>query len=276
MDPTRAAEPFTMITAGWLASGPDAVITGPTAAFLHGLTAMEPTPVHIAVPYRSKKRTRPGLVVHNGQLLDADRTVVHGLPVLCIERVVSDLLCTARPQDALAVVDQALAAVEEDAAREAFRAELLRRVRQRPDIRGTRIAERLLQLATGRARSPAESWLLWSIVDLGFPVPEVNYWVPTIDGQPLYELDQCWPKLRIAVEYNGHAAHAERQDRDDARTRDLERRGWIVVIVRAEDLANTSRMERELADAFRRRGAYPRGRVVGALRARRHRDSRGG
>jgi hypothetical protein len=273
VDPARAAEPSTVIAAGWLASGPDAIITGSTGAFLHGYTAAAPTPVHVVVPYGSRKRTRPGLVVHNGRSLDSDRRFVDGLPVLCVERVVTDLVCSAAPADALAVVDQVLAALA-PAERAPFRDELHRRLRERADPRGTRIGTRLLDLATGRADSPAESWLLWRIVDLGFPVPIINYQVCTIDGEPRYRVDLGWPDLRIAIEYYGHAAHAERTEEDEARILELERRGWIVIIVRAEDLAHMSRVEREVDEAFRRRGVYLRERTVGALRARRHRDLR--
>jgi hypothetical protein len=275
VDPVRAADPATAIAAGWLATGPGAIVAGPTAAFLHGCSAADPMPVHVAVPYGSKKRTRPGLVVHNGRSLDADRRIIDGLPVLCPERVATDLVCTGRPQNALAVVDQMLAVLEPDA-RAAFRNEVHLRIRGRPDPRGTRVGARLLDLATGLAESPAESWLLWRIVDLGFPVPQVNHWVCTIDGAPRYRLDLSWTGLRIAVEYYGHAAHAGRSEQDEARVLDLERQGWIVIIVRADDLAGMHRVEREIADAFGRRGLHLRERTVGALRARRHRDLQAG
>jgi hypothetical protein len=275
VDPARAAEPSTLIAAGWLASGPDAVITGPTAAFMHGCTAAEPTPVHVIVPYSSKKRTRPGLVVHNGLALDRDRRLVDGLPILCVERVVSDLLCTAAPANALAIADQVLSALPPHD-RPALRDELHRRLRERPDPRGTRIGVRLLDLATGAAESPAESWLLWRIVDLGFPVPEVNHWVCTIDGEPRYRVDLGWPELKIAVEYYGHAAHAGREERDVARILELERRGWIVIVVRADDLSSMHRVESEIGQAFITRGMPLRGRAAGGLRARRHRELRAG
>jgi hypothetical protein len=275
VEAARAAEPSTVIAAGWLASGPDAIITGPTAAFLHGWTAAEPTPVHVVVPYGSKKRTRPGLIVHNGRSLDVDRRVIDGLPVLCAERVVTDLVCTAAPATALAVVDQVLAAVE-PAQRSVLRAALHCRLRERPDPRGTRIGARLLDIATGKAESPAESWFLWLIVDLGFPVPTVNHQVRTINGQQLLRLDLSWPELRIAVEYYGYAAHAEQGDQDEARIRELERRGWIVVVVRAEDLSSTARVEQELDEAFRRRGVHLRGRTRGMLRRGRHGELRAG
>lgn len=273
VDTARAADPLTILTAAWLALGRSAVVTGPSAAFLHGLTALAPTPVHLMVPYDDRQRDRPGIVVHNGTALDTDREQRHGLPVLNLERVISDLACTCPPADALAVVDQALARLPEEE-RPGLRRRLRERIQERPDPRGTRIGTRLVDLATGRAESPAESWWLWRVVDLGFPVPEVNPWVRDCDGVGLFRLDLGWPELKIALEHNGYAAHVGRDLRDARRIADLERRGWIVVVVEADDLRSICRMDAELHEAFRRRGIDLSHRVVGGLRPRPHRATR--
>lgn len=271
VDPARAAEPLTIIAAGLLAGGPEARASGPTAAFLHGLDAAEPTPVDLVVPYGSARRTGRGLVVHNGRDLVDDTTDVHGLPALRLDRVLSDVLCSGRQQDALALVDQALAGMPADR-REGFRGAVHDRLRRRPDPRGTRVAARLLDLATGLAESPTESWMLWRIVDLGFPVPLVNHWVNDVRGRPRRRLDLSWPALRIAVEYDGRLAHLDRAGADELRADELRRLGWIVVRADVEDLRNTRRLERELHEAFVARGVDPRGRTTGSLRARRHRE----
>lgn len=273
VDPARATEPVTLISAARLATGTSAVVTGPSAAFLHGLTALAPTPVHLVLPYETRVAQRPGIVVHNGTGLDEDREERDGLPILCLDRVVSDLACTLFPPEALALLDEAFAQVDE-LDRPALRRRLRERLQVRPDPRGTVIGRRLVDLATGRAASPAESWTLWRVVDLGFPVPEVNLPVNDLDGRRLYLLDLGWPKVKIAVEYNGHAAHAGREEHDEARIRDLERRGWIVIVIGAEDLANPVRLETELYEAFARRGVDLRARVVGTLRPRPHREPR--
>jgi hypothetical protein len=264
---------LTIVTAAWLKIGPDAVVAGETAAFLHGFTAAEPQPVHLMVPYESHKRPQPGIVIHNGQKLSDDRVLLHGLPVLDVERVISDIVCTLDPPSALAILDQAFAAVAE-AAREAFRTRIHDRLRRRPDPRGTAIGARLVDIATGKAESPAESWVRWRIVDLGYPVPEVNVEVCDVNGVPIFRVDLSWPDLRIAVEYNGYAAHVDRVEADTARVRDLERRGWIVVLITADDLACTTGLEQQLDDAFRRRGVDLAGRTTGVLRPRKHRERR--
>ena len=272
-DATRAADPLTVISAAWLAVGRDALVTGPSAAVLHGLTALPATPAHLVVPYDSRQRSRTGLVIHKGGRLADDRDERQGLPVVCLERVVSDLACNASPPDALAVIDQALGGLKEED-RPAFRRRLRERLQDRPDPRGTRIGRRLVDLATGLAESPAESWWLWRVVDLGFPVPEVNPWLRDLDGVGLFRLDLGWPELRIALEHNGYAAHRGREDRDARRLADLERRGWSVIVVEADDLQSICRMETELHEAFQRRGVDLRGRVAGSLRPLPHRGPR--
>jgi hypothetical protein len=273
MDPTRAAESLTIVAAGWLAVGRGALVTGPSASWLHGLTAVPATPVHLVVPYQSRQRDRPGILVHNGTSLDDDRDVRHGLPVLRLDRVVTDLACTASPPDALAVIDQALAGLKEGE-RPAFRRLLRDRLQDRADPRGTRVGRRLIDVATGLAESPAESWWLWRVVDLGFPVPDVNPWLRDLDGMGLFRLDLAWLELRIALEHNGYAAHAGRKARDSWRIAELERRGWMVIVVEADDLRSIARMEAELHEAFRRRGVDLRGRVAGCLRPLPHREGR--
>jgi hypothetical protein len=273
VDATRATEPLTYLTAAWLAVGPDALMSGPSAAYLHGLTALPPTPVHLVVPYEHRKRTRDGIVIHNAGGLADDRDERQGLPVLNVERVVVDLLCTAWPPKALAVVDEALARLPESD-RPAFRRHLRERLQERPDPRGTRIGTRLVDLATGRAESPPESWLMWMVVDLGFPVPEANLPVRDVTGREMYRLDLGYDELRIAIEYNGYAAHAERDEADAARLRDLERRGWIVIVVDVDDLHGPARLEKELYEAFLLRGVVLGARTARALRPLPHRRTR--
>ena len=88
------------------------------------------------------------------------------------------------------------------------------------------------------------------VVDLGFPVPEANLPVRDVNGREMYRLDLGYDEVRIAIEYNGYAAHAERDEADAARLRDLERRGWIVIVVDVDDLYGPARLEKELHEAF--------------------------
>jgi hypothetical protein len=253
VDSKRVLDPRTRAAAALLLHGPDAVIAGPTAALLHGCPAIDDGPVHVLVPYGNRSRSRDGLAVHNGPMPAGDVVVRDSLRVLTVERVTSDLLCTAQPRDAIATTDFMLANQPIEL-REAFRDALAQRLRARRDPRGTRRGALILDLATGRAESPPESWLLLEVTELGFPCPEVNWPILSPSGRELYRLDLAWPQRRIALEYNGYAAHHGRESEDARRADDLRRRGWIVITVTSDDLRDSQRLERLLSEAFERRG----------------------
>ncbi|MEK6442593.1 hypothetical protein [Pseudonocardia sp. T1-2H] len=273
IEASRAAEPLTVIAAALRYAGPDALVTGRTAAHLHGCTAVPPLPVHLLVPYGHWLRARAGLVAHNGRPADEDRDEVAGLPSLRLEPVLSDLLCRDRPQDALAVLDQALG-LAGDAGREGLRRRIGDELARRADPRGRRRATRLLELGTGRAESPPESWMLFHLVDVGFPAPEVNWSFDDRDGRQIFRLDLAWPEYRIALEYDGYLAHLGREGADRTRQAALERSGWIVVRAGTDDLGSLYRVECALDEAFRRRGLVLR-RRPGVLRGQRHREKAG-
>jgi hypothetical protein len=273
IDADLLTNPLTHASAALALAGSDAVLGGPTAAYVHGCRSVEPLPVHLVVPYGHWLRSRPGLDVHNGRFLETDREIRRELAVLSLERVLTDVLCRATPPDALALVDEALAMIDPDR-REAYRAVIARRLEQRRDPRGTRRGARILGVATGRAESPAESWFLWRIIDRGFPAPEVNWSLRGPDGREVRRLDYAWPEMRIAVEYNGYAVHEGREAQDADRIDDLRRRGWIVIVVEAEDLARPGRFEAALEQAFRQRGFDVSRRTPRALQGRRHREPR--
>lgn len=249
----RKAELRTRAAAAQLAFGAEAVLAGRTAAALHGCSAAATPRTHVLLPYEQRVRSRSGLVVHRGRSYREDAEMREGLRVLALDRVVAHLLCRLPAPDALAVCDQALGLQSEEC-REAFRCRIGRRVDRRPDPRGTRQARDLLALATGRAESPPESWLLLRVVELGFPWPEVNWPLRSPWGQELYRLDLAWPELRIALEYHGYSVHAGRTAEDAARRAELERHGWIVEVAVAADLRDSRRLHAALRAAFSRRG----------------------
>jgi hypothetical protein len=212
-------------------------------------------------------------VAHNGRPTGEDLGEVVGLSSLRLEPVLSELLCRDRPQDALAVLDQALG-LAGDAGREGLRRRIGDELGHCTDPRGRRRASRLLDLATGRAESPPESWMLFHLVDVGFPAPEVNWSFHDRDGRQIFRLDLAWPEYRIALEYDGYLAHLGREGADRTRQAELERSRWIVVRARADDLGSLYRVECAVDEAFRRRGLVLR-RRPGMLRGQRHREKAG-
>ena len=252
VDAERELDVRTRAAAALLTTNRDAVICGPTAAVLNGCTAVSSPDIHVLVPYSRNPKSRPGLVVHHGSFYRDQVIVLDGLRVLSLCQVIADLLCLARPADALAVGDEALHRAGPSC--DDFRRAVADRIRARPDPRGTVRGAFLWELASPRAESAAESWTRMLLIEKGLPLPEVNFCILSPAGRELYRLDLAWPSLRIAVEYDGHAVHQGREEQDAEREDDLRRRGWIVVRARAADLADPTRFLAELRGAFARRG----------------------
>jgi hypothetical protein len=246
----RASRWEVRAAAALLAVGERAVLSGPTAAVLHGLSAAaDPGRIHVTVPYRCRADSRPGLAVHHDRFAASDVVTRMGMPVFALDFVVAELLCTAARRTALACADQALAALPATL-RTKFIHAVGHRLEVRDDRRGTVRGEVLLALASGLAESPPESWLRLLVVDSGFPMPVPQFEVCDLDGRPVYRLDLAWPELRVALEYDGYEAHEGRAEADAERDHRLAGRGWIVIRVRAADLASPGRMLDELRRAF--------------------------
>lgn len=242
----------TRAAAALLFVGPRAALTSHTSALLHGCTAADAGSVHVLSAYERKARLRPGLALHQGVVDEDDVLQLDGLRVVRLEMAIAELLCTAPRAVALACADQALAELEVGA-RQEFRAEIAYRIDRRADPRGTRRAEGLLALATGRSESPAESRMLLAIFDAGLPVPTLQHSVVDLDGRERYRLDFAWEEARIALEYDGYEAHTDRSERDDLRDADLRARGWSVIRARADDLRDPRGVIQELRAAFAKR-----------------------
>jgi hypothetical protein len=244
--------PYTRAAAALLAVGQPAALTGPTALALHGLTAAASVEIHVAVPSYRSGRSKPGLVVHRSRYEPSDVVTVNELPVFDLDLALAEFLCDGDSQTAFACLDQALAGLS-DAEDRALLGAVVGRIGQREDRRGANKALMLANLATGKADSPPESFFRLIVVEAGFPIPVAQYEILTIDGRRLYILDMAWPTLRIALEYDGYAAHEERREYDMDRDDRLAKRGWIVIRAGAADLKDPSRVLGELRVAFANR-----------------------
>lgn len=252
--PDRVLDPLTRASAALWFAGEGAVLSGPTAALAHGCTAADGQRVHVTVPYTRYLRRRPGLRMRQGQVCEEDVVELAGLRVFVLDQVIAELLRRDGDATALACLDQALAGLASPY-RARFRATVGGRLARQVDRRGVARAELLLDLGTGLAESPQESALLLTVVDAGLPVPVPQHEVPDLDGQAACRLDLAWPELRIALEYDGRAAHENWVAADAARDAWLASRGWVTVRARAEDLRDPRRLLDEITRAFRARGA---------------------
>jgi hypothetical protein len=250
----RQLELRTRAAAALLLGGERAVLTSHTAASLFGCTAASSGRVQLLVGYDRPLRPTADIAVHHGVYDESDVVLLDGLRVYALECALTELLCRASRDTALACADQAIALTPPESRGE-FRAEVANRIETRRDSRGRRRAAILLDLATGLAESPAESWLLLRLFDAGLPVPAQQVPVTDMDGNVRYRLDFAWEEVRLALEYDGFAAHVGRSLRDAAREADLRRLGWTVIRATVADLREPVELLAAIRQAFWRRVA---------------------
>jgi very-short-patch-repair endonuclease len=111
---------------------------------------------------------------------------------------------------------------------------LVDRYRGRHGIKAARAA---LELVDGGAQSPKETWLRLLLLRAGFPRPQTQIVVRNQWGWAEAYLDMGWDDIKVAVEYDGDQHRSSRYQyvKDIRRLEMLERLGWIVIRVIAED-----------------------------------------
>jgi hypothetical protein len=233
---------------------PEAVISGRSAAVLHGVehAADFVDPVHVTVPPSSAFGPRLGLVVHAGDLDSDDIERLDGLPGTSQLRTAWDLAAWHPLVLAVPIIDVLL--------REGVlaAADLAHYAAQREGQRGSQRARRAFALADGRAESPPESVLRVRLTLADLPPPMVQFAVVLPNGLVLHP-DLAWPEYLVALEYDGqwHAA-ADQFHRDRRRLNQLAAAGWIVLHVTSERMRRDfGGLLREVRAALHTRGWRP-------------------
>ena len=245
--PAKGAEPqlAQRIHAAWLWSNRQAVIAGSSAAYLHGARWVD-RDSRIELIH-GNPRTPPDVIARRDLILGGEVMTVGDLAVTTPARTAFDLGRRGLPASALARVDALMRATGLPAAAVA---EVARRHRH---TRGLRQLERVLSLADAGSQSPKESWLRWILVQAGLPRPQTQIPILADDGFVIAYLDMGWPEVMVAVEYDGDHHRTDRyQYVKDIRRRELlERMGWIIITVVAED--RPADVVRRVRDALTRR-----------------------
>jgi hypothetical protein len=258
LDARRVLDLRTRCAGALLLTGDTGVVVGPTAAALHGCSAVGGFPVHVRVPYVRRVRSRNGLVVHQGDVPERDVRVLDDLRVLPMDLAVADVLCSAPRRTALACVDQAMRGLRPED-RPGFAADVAGRLAERVDRRGTRRAEALLSLATGLPESPVQSAFVLVLADAGFPRPVCQYPVRDRTGRVRWHLDFAWPQLRVALECDSADVPWDRNPdwypgrSAEARSEDLRAKGWLMVRAEAADLSDPTSLCIRLRTAMNQR-----------------------
>lgn len=245
--PSYIAEPQLKqrIHAAWLWSHRNGVIAGSAAAFLHG-TGWIDRDSDIELIYHNP-RTPTGVIARRDLLLDDETSMIGGLTVTTPARTAFDLGRRGTSTEALIRVDALMRATA------VSRESVSRLARRHRRARGLRQLEKVLQMADPGAQSPKETWLRLVLIRAGFPRPQTQIPITAADGYPIAYLDLGWPELKVAVEYDGDHHRMDRHQyvKDIRRREMLERMGWIIITVVAED--RRTDVVRRVGDALNRR-----------------------
>ncbi|TDD69874.1 DUF559 domain-containing protein [Jiangella aurantiaca] len=207
--------------------------------------------VHVIVPPGVVVPQLSGVVGHTG--LDPDTVIeVSGLPVVRPERTFAHLAATWRLDDLVTLGD---AIVRHWTTPERLHDEIAALTRRRGIVR----AREALRLIRPGVDSPMETRVRLLIVDAGLPCPEVGLNVVDETGAWLARPDLSYPKLRIAIEYDGdhHRTDQRQWRRDRYRDEQLRDLGWIVITLTADDvLRYPERTVQRVARHVRMRQAF--------------------
>ena len=225
------------IAAAWLWAGRAATIVGAAAAALHGARWIpDDVPVELNHP-----NTRPprGVLTRRDALLCGETQVIGGRAVTTPERTAFDIGRRGAVHSAVVRLDALARAT-------GFKVDdVLRIAKCHPHSPGLRRLESALQLVDPGAQSPRESYLRLLLIDAGLPRPQTQIPVLGDDGIPVAYLDLGWEEHMVAVEYEGglgapparggHRTDRRQYVKDIRRMEMLERMGWVIVRVVAED-----------------------------------------
>lgn len=215
-----------------------AVVVDSTAAWLRGVNILAPGD-HILIPPVSvvspldEYRVRTGVTAGGLRGLRAtDVEVLSGLRVTTALRTALDLGRLTRRDQAIGALDALLRTGEFS------RHQLIISLDRFKGYRGVCQLRDLAPLADGRAESPGESVLGLRWLDAGLPTPDLQIRFLDGSGRLRYRGDLGLARIKLLVEYDGSDFHSSPAQRahDERRRAWLRRQGWVVVVVRKEDV----------------------------------------
>jgi very-short-patch-repair endonuclease len=201
------------VWAAWLYAGERSTVSGPAAAFRHGMLREPPDVVDVTVPAALHRRPRPGIRWHRHDLLPVDRVAIRGLwvtapPLTALETAL------ARP-DGSTFLDRGLQ-------RHVRFPTVYRAYCRHLGRKGSTRARELICASADRADSAAERLLVRILRDGGVTGWEL--------GHPFgpWRIDLAFPAQKVAVEVDGWAWHvdADRFRNDRRKQNALVRTGW--------------------------------------------------
>jgi hypothetical protein len=221
--------PAVRAKAAWLWSRCRGVIAGFSASALYGSRWIDATaPAELL---HDNRHRLPGLLIRGDRCEPDEIAAVDGVAVTIPARTALDLACWYPTMTAVAGIDALSRACECKVA------DAITLGERYPGRRGVARARVSLDLVDAGAQSPKESWLRLLLIRAGLPRPQTQ--IPICDefGDAVAYLDMGWEDVKVAVEYDGdhHRTARLQYNRDIRRHELLQRRGWIIVRVTADD-----------------------------------------
>lgn len=209
--------------------GPDSVLSHLSAARIHELPSIPPTPPTLTVPDGSNRRYRSGRLYQRNDLQTLDVVDASGLPVTSVARTLVDLAATFRRIRLEPLVDHVIGE------RMASIGDLRETVGAvaRPGKRGVPAMSAILEdRLPGDAveASVLERTLTAALRQAGLAAGTAQYEAPGGPGDRSGLVDRAWPHLRWVVEADGRRWHAREaaMAADRARDRAAASVGWQV------------------------------------------------
>lgn len=117
--------------------------------------------------------------------------------------------------------------------------------------RGIGMLRDALPLIRTRSASSRETWCRLTLIEAGLPEPELN-WSVWQDGWFMACVDLAYPRLKIAIEYEGehHLTDPEQWAKDIERHARLVELGWIVIRVTKQQLETREALVQRVARAI--------------------------
>jgi len=215
---------------------PGVFLCGRSAAWLHGVDVhrwQEAVPsIEVGCHNGRRVRRRAGWTVREITVSEANIVQVDGIAATDPLRTCFDCIRWLPLVEAVVVVDALTRHGLTSAGKIAAYA------RSQRGIRNVRRVPGVLALCDSRAESPQESRLrLLMALDGLFPVPQYEV---RLGGMFIARLDFAFVAEKVAIEYDGEH-HLHTAAADEARRAALERLGWKVIRVYAEDLRTEAR-----------------------------------
>ena len=201
---------------------PNAVFSGLTAAWLHGLDVEGCSPIEITVAAPTTVSSRVGMLVRRRALQKGDVVTVRGLRVTSVPRTLRDLCARLPLTEAVVLCDMALH----------------RRLVKVSALSGTASMQRVSPYVEPAAESPMESRLRMLLVLAGLPRPEAQVEVRDRFLRFLGRPDLYYREARLALEYDG-GIHREQLAEDNRRQNRLVDSGVRLLRFTAGDIYNS-------------------------------------